>query len=176
MIKNSDTTKGAPNRQSAIDRRAALEERFPTWTRHTLASHFAVACEQYTDRPFIHIADTTTTYGEIWENARQYAKSFIKLGVNRRDHIAILMENDPSYPSLMIAASLVGAVFIPINTMLGEEELDYILHQSDARFLILHDHIHDKQHGDTVGRLLNTPRLVRKSTRLNSSHVAISYA
>src|SRR5690625_7883534 len=68
------------------------------------------------------------------------------------------MENDKSYPSLMIAASLVGAVFIPINTMLGEEELEYILNQSDAGFLILHDRINDKQNGDTVGRLVDTNR------------------
>src|SRR5690625_7386274 len=101
MIKNSDTTKGAPNRQSAIDRRAALEERFPIWTRQTLASHFTVACEQYTDRPFIHIADTTTTYGEIWENARQYANAIIKLDVNMREHTPSLLEITPSKPSVL---------------------------------------------------------------------------
>ncbi|HLS60871.1 MAG TPA: class I adenylate-forming enzyme family protein [Virgibacillus sp.] len=158
MTKSPHTMNGAPGGHLAFNRRAVLEERFPTWTRHTLASHFSEACEQYKDRPFIHISGATTTYGEIWENARQYAKAFVKIGINRRDHIAILMENDKSYPSLMIAASLVGAVFIPINTMLGEEELEYILNQSDARFLILHDRINDKQHGDTVGRLLDTPR------------------
>lgn len=157
MRMSPNTTKGAPNRQSAFNRRATLKEQLPTWPRHTIASHFSEACEKYKDRPFLYISDTTTTYGEIWENARQYAKAFINLGINRRDHIAILMENDKSYPSLMIAASLVGAVFIPINTMLGKQELEYILKQSDSRFLILHESINGKEHGDTVGHLLDTP-------------------
>lgn len=139
---------------SIKDRRTALEEDFPTWPRHTLATHFSVACEKYQDRPFLYIEDSTTSYKEIWENAFRYAKALLHLGVKRRDHIAILMENDERYPSLMIAASLVGAVFIPINTMLGRDELAYILAQSDSRYLFLHEKVKGNQHAEVVKELL----------------------
>lgn len=143
--------------QSATERRAALEDQYPTWSRETLATHFSKACRKHFDKPFIYIEDQTITYGEIWTNACTYAKALLNLGVKRRDHIAILMENDPTYPSLMIASSLVGAVFIPLNTMLGEDELAYILQQSDADFLIAHQEVKGNHHGKVIAKLLDEP-------------------
>lgn len=109
---------------SSLDtRRRALEENYKVWSRETLHTHFEKICEQFKDRDFINIQGLSITYSQIWENANAYAKSFLNLGVNQRDHIAVLMENHQDYVSLLIASSLVGAVFIPINTMLKKEEL-----------------------------------------------------
>jgi fatty-acyl-CoA synthase len=151
-----ETTKTALH-LSVAERREALEKLFPVWPRDTIATHFSKACEKYKDRLFLYMEDTTVTYGNIWTNAYQYAKALLHLGVKRRDHIAILMENDPVYPSLMIAASIIGAVFIPINTMLGMNELEYILCQSDTRFLILHQTIKGKRHAETISKLMQNP-------------------
>ncbi|MFD1038446.1 class I adenylate-forming enzyme family protein [Virgibacillus byunsanensis] len=141
--------------QSVSERRKALEGRFPVWPRDTIARHFSKACIQYRDKPYIYINNEEVTYGEVWDRAVQYAKAFIKLGVKRRDHLAILMDNDSTFPSLMIASSLVGAVFIPINGMLTKDELRYIISQSDTQYLILEQKIKNKQHGEVVSELLN---------------------
>lgn len=145
----------APKLPSPAKRRAALEQNYPAWPRYTIADHFAKICQDFDERPFVHIPNTSATYGETWSNARRYAKAFLQLGVKRRDHIAILMENDTSYPALMIAASLVGAVFIPVNTMLGKDELAYILAQSNSRFLVMHQSIKGKHPSETVSSLLD---------------------
>src|SRR5690625_4800351 len=89
--------------QTAVERRKALEKQYPTWTRETLATHFSKACANHHDKPFIYIEDQTITYSEVWTSAWTYAKALLKLGVKRRDHVAILMENDSAYPALMIA-------------------------------------------------------------------------
>ncbi|MDY0409700.1 class I adenylate-forming enzyme family protein [Virgibacillus soli] len=137
-------------------RRVALESRYPVWPRNTLATHFSNASITYGDRDFIYMADgRKATYAEIWEKAEDYAKALINLGVKRRDHVAILMENDLSYPSLIIATSMIGAVCIPLNTMLNKEDLSYILTQSDSRFLIFHDKVKDKNHAKTIVELLD---------------------
>jgi len=141
--------------QSVAERRSALEARFPVWPRDTIAGHFSKVCAQYKERPYLYIDDGEFNYGEVWENAVQYAKAFLKLGVKRRDHIAVLMNNDATYPSLMIASSLVGAVFIPINAMLAKGELEYIISQSDTQFLILQQKVKDKQHGKAISELLD---------------------
>jgi fatty-acyl-CoA synthase len=149
---------------SAKERRNALEERFPVWPRNTIADHFYRACSEYKNRPFVFIPDDTiVTYGEVWANAWRYAKAFLKLGVMRRDHIAILMENDSSYPSLMIAASLVGAVFIPVNTMLRMDEIEYLLCQSDTKYLLLHQIVKNNRHGETIAKLLDKPSFQKAS-------------
>jgi fatty-acyl-CoA synthase len=147
----------------ATKRRNTLETRYPTWPRETIATHFSKASAKYYDSPFIHTESEKITYGEIWENANTYAKSLLNLGVKRRDHIAILMENDGAYPALMIASSLIGAVFIPINTMLGEDELSYILCQSDTKFLITHQVVKDNHHGETIAKLLDNPHFQAES-------------
>lgn len=141
-------------KQTVEERRKALEARFPVWPRDTVAGHFHKACRQYKDRPYMIIDDKTLTYGEIWDRAVQYAKAFIKLGVKRRDHIAVLMNNDETFPSLMIASSIVGGVFIPINGMLKKAELKYILSQSDTRYLLLQQKVKDNRHGEVVSELM----------------------
>ncbi|ASK62150.1 AMP-dependent synthetase [Virgibacillus phasianinus] len=148
---------------SVSERRKALEDRFPEWPRDTIASHFLKAYRQYKDRPYIYINNKEITYGEVWERAIQYAKAFIKLGMKRRDHMAVLMNNDSDYPSLMIASSLVGAVFIPINAMLTKDELSYIVSQSDTQFLILQQTIKDKHHGEVISELMDEAEFQKNS-------------
>ncbi|MGJ9458762.1 class I adenylate-forming enzyme family protein [Oceanobacillus sp. CF4.6] len=152
-----------PRRQGVDERRNALEKQFPVWPRDTFATHFSKACEKYNERRFIHMPDETATYGETWQNAYHFAKAFLNLGVKRRDHIAILMENQPVYPSLMIASSLIGAVFIPINTMLSKDELAYIISQSDSRFLITQQSIKGNKHGESIAKLLDDPAFRKES-------------
>lgn len=149
--------------RTVMDRRATLEKQYPIWPRHTIATHFSIQCKLNKERPYLHTAQTTVTYGEIWNDAWCYAKGFLKLGVKRRDHIAILMENSSEYISLMIASSLVGAVTIPINTMLNQDELDYILSQSDTKYLIAEQTIKDKKHASTIIKLLESPEFQDES-------------
>ncbi len=141
-------------RQSVKERRKTLEDQFPVWPRDTIARHFEKVCARYKDRPYLYINEEEVTYREVWVRAVIFAKAFLKLGVKRRDHIAVLMNNDATYPSLMIAVNMVGAVFIPINAMLAKDELGYIISQSDTQLLILQQTVKDKQHGVAVSELM----------------------
>lgn len=148
---------------SIAERRKALEDRYPIWPRDTVARHFEKACSEYKDRPYMYIDGKELTYGEVWDLAVQYAKAFMKLGVKRRDHIAILMNNDATYPSLMIASSMVGAVFIPINAMLTKDELGYIVSQSDTQYLLVQQTVKNQRHAEVVAELLDTPEFQENS-------------
>ena len=149
--------------QSVEERRKNLENRFPEWPRDTVARHFEKAARTYAEKPFLYINNEEYTYEDIWNRAVDYAKGLIKLGVKRRDHVAILMDNDASFPSLMVASSIVGAVFIPINSMLTKSELEYILSQSDTKYLILQEKVKDKRHGQAVKELLASPSFQENS-------------
>jgi fatty-acyl-CoA synthase len=148
---------------SVAERRNALEGRYPIWPRATIARHFEKSCSEYKERPYMYINNEEFTYGEVWDLAVQYAKAFMKLGVKRRDHIAILMNNDATYPALMIASSMIGAVFIPINAMLTKDELKYILSQSDTQYLLLQQTVKNQRHAEVVLELLDTPEFQENS-------------
>src|SRR5699024_9603194 len=108
---------------SVQTRRNKVKERYKEWQRDKVGSHSHKAGQQSSTQPYLYIGNNTITYEQMWQDALLYAKSFKQLGVKRRDHIAVLMNNQASYPALMIAASIVGAVFIPINSMLSKKEL-----------------------------------------------------
>jgi fatty-acyl-CoA synthase len=158
------TREKTEHHQSVSERRQALEARFPVWPRDTVAGHFYKVSSQYKDRNYLHIDGETFTYGEVWERAVQYAKALIALGVKRRDHIAVLMNNHAVFPSLMIASSLVGGVFIPINAMLTKDELKYIVSQSDTQFLFLQQKVKDKHHGKAVSELMEEADFQKSSS------------
>lgn len=151
------TKKKVPILPSVEERRKSLEARFPVWPRDTIAAHFQKACKAYKDRPYLYMDDEEYTYEDIWRDAVQYAKAFMEFGVKRRDHIAILMRNDATFPSLMIASSIVGAVFIPINSMLKKDELKYIISQSDTQYLIFQQTKKDEGHQDMLLDILADP-------------------
>lgn len=140
---------------SPTQRRDALERRYPVWPRHTFARHFAEQCKTYGERPLLLTPSQSLTYAEVWDKAWQLARALLKLGVNRRDHVALLMANEPEYVLTKIAIALVGAVTVPLNTMLREGELAYVLKQSDSRFLLLHQTAMGIDHAKTVSGLID---------------------
>lgn len=144
-------------RPSIAQRRAALERRYPTWPRTTLAEHFASVCAHYAQRPYFYLDETQVSYAQLWEQVLVYARAFIAAGVQRRDHVAVLMDNQPAFPALMIAASLVGAVFVPINAMLTAREVRYIVTQSDTRFIIVQQSVKNREYGRIVSQMLHEP-------------------
>lgn len=137
-----------------VERRTRLEEQYSPWQRKTIATHFQEVCQRFGTTDYVHINDETITYEETWKRAKAYAKAMLKLGVKRRDHIAVLMENDLHYPALFIATSIIGAVIVPLNSMLRQDELAYILTQSDAKYLFFHQTIKRNDYEDMILQLL----------------------
>lgn len=147
MVKNKD------------ERRKDIEDQFPVWQRKTLGAHFAERANMFPHRPLLLTDESTYTYTEVWEESLKTAKALIALGVKRRDHVAILLDNKPTFMSLKIAISLVGAVCVPINTMLKEEELAYTLRQSDTKWLFFHQIIKKVNYMEMLDRLIHQQNL-----------------
>lgn len=133
---------------SVEERQAALGKMYPDWEKRTIATHFYKQCQQYKDFPLIMMPDKVVTYEKMWEQARDFAKAMLHLGVSPGEHVAVLMENEPEYAALFIASSMVGAVVIPLNTQLQKEELTYMLRQSDSNWLITHQHTGKQNHAE----------------------------
>ncbi|MCL6454065.1 MAG: AMP-binding protein [Alicyclobacillus sp.] len=143
---------------SPAERRAELNRRYPEWQRQTLAQHFRDHCAMYAERPMLLTPSAAWTYGDVWRETVRVAKALLALGVRRRDHVAVLLANEPEFVTVKLAIAVVGAVCVPLNTMLREDELDYMLRQSDARWLILHQTAVGTDHAESVSRLLQGSR------------------
>jgi len=84
------------------------------------------------------------TYSQLWVNANKLASGLIAEGMNRGDRFAILMRNHPEFIELMIAASLTGTVFVPIDPRTRGAKLAYTLKDSGCRGIVCGDYAVDQ--------------------------------
>jgi len=84
--------------------------------------------------------DEIRTYAALWTNANKLAAGLIQRGMNYGDRFAILIRNHPEFIELMIAASLTGLVFVPIDPRTRGNKLAFTLNNSGCRGIVCADY------------------------------------
>ncbi len=97
----------------------------------------------------------TLTYRDIDDQANRLANRLLAIGARKGSHIAVMLRNGPAFPPVWTAIGRVGAVMVPVNTSYTEAELEFVLTDSDAQFLII-----DGDLLDTFARIENRPTLI----------------
>jgi fatty-acyl-CoA synthase len=77
------------------------------------------------------------TYKQFDELCRKVAKGYMKLGLNKGEHMAIWATNYPEWLETQFATGKMGAVLVTVNTSYQAAELEYLLKQSDTTTLVL---------------------------------------
>jgi crotonobetaine/carnitine-CoA ligase len=85
-------------------------------------------------------ADEVRTYSELWANANRLAAGLLARGMEFGDRYAILMRNHPEFIELMIASSLTGLVFVPIDPRTRGDKLAYTLNNSECKGIVCADY------------------------------------
>lgn len=85
-------------------------------------------------------ADEVRTYADLQCNANRIAAQLISRGMNKGDRFAIMMRNHPEFVEAMIAASITGCVFVPIDPRIRGDKLGFMLHNSGCRGVICADY------------------------------------
>ena len=84
----------------------------------------------------LFVNDTKISYAEILEKADKLASFLSTQGIKEGDKVALFLRNSPEFIYSIFAISKLGAILVPINTFLKEEELNYILKDSQSVALI----------------------------------------
>jgi len=79
------------------------------------------------------------TYPEVNRRVNKLANALLSLGLNKGDKVAVLLENSVEIVEIYLATAKTGLVIVPINFRLVSDEVQYIVHNSDARAFIVHD-------------------------------------
>ncbi|HCG69558.1 MAG TPA: acyl-CoA synthetase [Gammaproteobacteria bacterium] len=90
------------------------------------------------DKPAYTMAETgaVVTFAELEASANQGAQLLRSLGLQRGDHIAILLENHPRFFQICWAAQRSGIYYTAISWRLQQQEVDYIVNNCEARVFI----------------------------------------
>ncbi len=114
-----------------------------------MALHFADLIEHAVDafgnRTAVACGDRQATYAELEERANRLAHHLAGLGVGVGDHVGLYARNSIEALETLVAACKLRAVTININYRYTENELRYLVADSDLAVLV-----HDREYGPLV--------------------------
>ncbi|SET99620.1 fatty-acyl-CoA synthase [Salinibacillus kushneri] len=77
------------------------------------------------------------TYREFAERTDQLSVALHQAGIQKGDHVAVMLPNTHYMLESFYGISQLGATMVPLNYRLSGEDLDYIIQHSDAKMLIV---------------------------------------
>ncbi len=101
-----------------------------------LARNLSDAAAVHAARPALVGETGTVTYAEIERRARVAAATLRERGVASGDRVALLLPNGPSFIAAFLGALRLGAIVVPLNTLLAPPEIEARLEASTARVLV----------------------------------------
>ncbi len=109
------------------------------WSRFTFDDALRDSARRFPERRALVGPAHSITYAEFDRAADELAHGLAAQGIGRGDQVAIWMTNCPEWVVCWMACVRVGAVLVTLNTRFKQEEVEYILRQSDAKLLIAMD-------------------------------------
>ena len=87
--------------------------------------------------PALQFNGTKWTYSELQRETIATSCALRKLGVSSGDRVALVLANQPSYVFLLHALARIGAIAVPINTRLADQELLPLLQLIDPKLIVV---------------------------------------
>jgi len=109
----------------------------PFWMN--LGQNLRVNAKKFPDTVALRDAARSFTYPELNRRVNRLAHSLLALGLGKGDKVAVLLENSIEIVEVYLACAKTGIIIVPINFRLVSQEAAYILENSDAAALGVHD-------------------------------------
>lgn len=101
------------------------------------------------DKVAIYFGDEQITYGELARRINRFGHALRELGVDREDRVLLMLNDTPAFPTAFFAVMRIGAVPIPVNTLLQPADYRFFIENSRARVVIC-----DQMHHETIRKAL----------------------
>lgn len=96
--------------------------------------------KKYPNKEAIVFEDRRITYRQFYDSMTKVAASLQhRFHFQKGDRLAILSHNTVEYCETLFAVSLLGGIFVPLNSRLRPNELQYMLRDSEAKIFIVED-------------------------------------
>lgn len=87
----------------------------------------------------IECGDVRVTYGQLSERVNQFGNALRNLGVRIEERVLLLLLDTPEFAISFFGAIKIGAVPVPVNTLLKSTDYKYLLNNSRARVAVVSD-------------------------------------
>lgn len=96
----------------------------------------ADAARRSSDAPAVTYRDATITYAMLWRDLRTVAAGLQRLGLKRGERVGVYLEKRLETVTAVFGLSAASGVFVPINPVLRQKQVAYILDNCSCRMLI----------------------------------------
>lgn len=106
-------------------------------SKPTIPALLSTRAQSSPNKTFLYFEDLKVSYKELDLITNQVAHGLKTLGLKPQDKLCILLPNSPEYVYLFLGAPKLGVTVVPINTALKQEEIAYIIDNSDACAIVI---------------------------------------
>jgi long-chain acyl-CoA synthetase len=95
----------------------------------------------FPDRIAYIYGDQCATYRKLNQQVNQFASGLSAQGIGKGDGVGLLLGNSPEFLIAYYGILQLGAFAVPINPLFTQEEISYILENSQAKAVIAHESV-----------------------------------
>jgi benzoate-CoA ligase len=99
----------------------------------------APADEDGAEKTAILCDGEAVSYGQLHERVNRLGGALLQLDVRPEERVAFLLPDSPAWAYVFFGAMKIGAVAVPLNTLLAPKDYEYLLNDCRARVLVVHD-------------------------------------
>lgn len=98
----------------------------------------------YPDKVAIKHKERTITFSELYQESLRMKALLLGLGIRKGERVGILLDKSIEQLVSMFGISMAGAVFVFINPILKQKQIEYIIKDCDTKLLITTSRYHKK--------------------------------
>jgi acyl-coenzyme A synthetase/AMP-(fatty) acid ligase len=122
------------------------------------------------DKVAVYSGEEQVTYGELARRINRFGHALReRLDVRREERVLLVLDDTPSFPAAFFAAMRIGAVPVPVNTLVDADEYRFYIEDSRARVVVADRKFHEKV-GDALSRIEEPVELVLANGREDGAH------
>src|SRR5580698_11103806 len=114
---------------------------FPLPEEFNAASYFVDRhiAEGRGEKIAIECRDRRITYRQLFESVNRVGNALRKMGIRPEERVLLLLLDTPEFAASFFGAIKIGAVPVPVNTLLKPADYEFLLNDSRARVAIASD-------------------------------------
>jgi len=101
-----------------------------------LATSLRESARLHADRIALVFGERTWIYAALHDAVQRFAGALRDLGLERGQHVALLLPNTPEFTIAYFGAAYIGCPVVPLNALLTADEIAYTLDDGDAVALV----------------------------------------
>ena len=118
-----------------------------------------VRAKQHGDKPVVIDTESRISYAELDRSTRVLAAAFIEAGVGKGTRVGLIMPNRVQWVQIAVALTRIGAVLVPLSTLLQPPELVAQLRVASVQALVAVEEFRGHRYLDCLAGVVDTAEL-----------------